>query len=448
LNLARPLRHLYVQVLIALALGIFVGYSWPDFGVALKPFGDGFVRLVKMMIAPVVFCTIVSGMASLGGGRGIGRILLKAIGLFYAMTFLAMIVGFAAVFLLHPGSGLHINPKQLDATVAAGFSKQIPPTGFADFVLHIIPSSFFGAFSEGEVLPVLLVSALCGYGLTKIGAAAQPVLDVVASFSKMLFTIFGVIMRLAPLGAFGAIAFAIGKYGIKSIGSLGLLVATFYVASACFVIFVLGGLSRWHGFSLWKLLRYIREELLIVLATSSIEPVLPRLLIKLERIGCNKGIVGLVLPTGYSFNLTGQAIYLTLAAMFIAQACDIMLSWGQIGAMLGLMLLTSKGSAGVAGGGLIALVATLSVMPDLPIAGVALIVGIDRFMSEARSLTSLMSNAVSSVVISIWEGACDTKVLSYELTRGYIATEEALEANNPPTWVASTTSTTPAVPAN
>lgn len=428
---ARLLRQLYVQVLIGLALGIAIGHWWPDFGAALKPLGDGFVKLVKMMIAPVVFCTIVSGITSLRDGGSIGKTLFKAMGLFYALTIAALLTGLAAVFLLQPGAGMHIDAAHLDAAVAAKYSAQVPPRGFAEFVLHIIPASFFGAFAEGEVLPVLLLAVLCGFALTKIGAAAKPVLDGIDGFSHMLFAAFGFIMRLAPLGAFGAMAFTVGKYGIKSIGSLGLLIATFYIACAFFVVVVLGALSRAHGFSLWKLLRYIREELLVVLGTSSSEPVLPRLLMKLERLGCRKGVVGLVLPTGYSFNLDGTAIYLTLASMFIAQACDITLSWGQIAAMLGLMLLTSKGAAGVTGSGFVALVATLTVMPDLPVAGVALIVGIDRFMSEARALTSTMSNAVACVVVSIWEGACDRKVLAYELDQGYAATEEALEADDP-----------------
>lgn len=428
---SRLLRQLYVQVLIGLALGIAVGHWWPEIGAALKPFGDGFVKLVKMMIAPVVFCTIVSGITSLREGGGIGRTLVKAMGLFYALTIVALLTGLAAVFLLQPGAGMHIDPAHLDAAVAAKYSAQVPPRGFTEFVLHIIPSSFFGAFAEGEVLPVLLLSVLCGFGLTKIGAAAKPVLDAIDGFSHMLFTAFGFIMRLAPLGAFGAMAFTVGKYGIKSIGSLGLLISTFYVACTFFVVVVLGLLSRAHGFSLWKLLRYIREELLVVLGTSSSEPVLPRLLMKLERLGCRKGVVGLVLPTGYSFNLDGTAIYLTLASMFIAQACDITLSWTQIAAMLGLMLLTSKGAAGVTGSGFVALVATLTVMPDLPVAGVALIFGIDRFMSEARALTSTMSNAVACVVVSIWEKACDREVLAYELSQGYVATEQALEADDP-----------------
>ncbi|MEP6719847.1 MAG: C4-dicarboxylate transporter DctA [Variovorax sp.] len=427
MNLAKPFKLLYVQVLIGLLVGITVGHYWPDFGAALKPLGDGFVKLVKMMIAPVVFCTIVTGITSLGDSKEIGKTLLKAMGLFYALTIIALLTGLVTVFLMQPGAGMHIDPKNLDASVASRFASQVHIHGFADFALHIIPNAFFGAFAEGEVLPVLLLAVLCGFGLSRIGASAKPVLDGIDGFSHMLFAAFGIIMRLAPIGAFGAMAFTVGRYGIKSIGSLGLLIGTFYVACLFFVFVVLGLLARLHGFKLWQLMRYVKEELLVVLGTSSSEPVLPRLLLKLERLGCKKGVVGLVLPTGYSFNLDGTAIYLTLASMFIAQACDIHLSWMQIASMLGIMLLTSKGAAGVTGSGFVALVATLTVMPELPVAGVALIVGIDRFMSEARALTSTISNAVCCVVVSIWENACDREVLVRELEENYARTEHELE---------------------
>ena len=424
---SKLINLLYVQVIIGLVLGIAVGHWWPEFGAALKPLGDGFVKLVKMMIAPIVFCTIVTGITSLGDSKEIGKTLLKSMGLFYALTILALLTGLAAVFLLQPGAGMHIDPRHLDAAVAAKFTSQIPPRGFVEFAMHIIPASFFGAFAEGEVLPVLLLAVLCGFGLTRIGRTGQVVLAAIDSFAHMLFAAFGFIMRLAPLGAFGAMAFTVGRYGIQSIGSLGLLIGTFYVACIFFVVVVLGVLAHLHHFRLWQLMRYIREELLVVLGTSSSEPVLPRLLAKLERLGCKKGVVGLVLPTGYSFNLDGTAIYLTLASMFIAQACDIHLAWGQIAAMLGLMLLTSKGAAGVTGSGFVALVATLSVMPDLPVAGVALIVGIDRFMSEARALTSTISNTVACIVVAKWENACDHAVLTSELAQGHAKAEEALE---------------------
>ncbi len=420
-------KALYFQVVVGLAMGILLGHFWPDLGASLKPLGDGFVKLVKMMIAPVVFCTIVSGITSLNDTREIGKTLVKSMALFYALTALALIAGLIAVMAIEPGVGMHVSPASLDQSVAARFSKQAAPAGFAEFLLHIIPNSFFGAFADGEVLPVLLLAVLVGFGLTRVGRAGEPVLKGIDAFAHVLFAAFGFIMKLAPLGAFGAMAFTVGRYGIGSIGSLGLLIVTFYVACVSFVVIVLGTLARLHGFSLWKVLRYFREELLIVLGTSSTEPVLPRVLQKLEKLGCKKGVAGLVLPMGYSFNLDGTAIYLTLASLFIAQACDIHLSVGQIAAMLGVMLLTSKGAAGVTGSGFVALVATLTVMPDLPVAGVALIVGIDRFMSEARALTSIISNCVASLVVSIWESACDREVLARELNQNYGRTEETLE---------------------
>jgi aerobic C4-dicarboxylate transport protein len=419
-------RVLYIQVLIGLVLGITVGYAWPDFGAALKPLGDGFVKLVKMMIAPVVFCTIVSGISSLHDNREIGRTLIKSMALFYGLTVLALLAGLFAVLLIQPGAGMHVSVSSLDPSVAARFSKQAAPTGFVEFALHIVPHSFFGALADGDVLPVLLVSILVAFGLNKTGEAGAPLLKGIESFSQVLFASFGLIMKLAPLGAFGAMAFTVGRYGIHSIGSLGFLILTFYIACASFIVLALGTLARLNGFSLWKTIRYFREELLIVLGTSSSEPALPGALRKLERLGCQKGVSGLVLPMGYSFNLDGSAIYLTLASLFIAQACDIHLSWGQIATMLGLMLLTSKGAAGVTGSGFVALVATLTVMPDLPVTAVALLIGIDRFMSEARALTSMISNCVASIVVSLWENACDRDVLARELGQNRAVVDTAI----------------------
>ena len=292
----KALKLLYVQVLIGVVLGILVGYLFPVFGANLKVLGDLFVRLVKMMIAPVVFCTIVTGITSLTDSRKIGRTLGKSLGLFYLLTVLSLLIGLASVLILRPGQGLHIDPAHLDPSVAANATKDAPPPGFANFVLHIVPETFFGAFSDGEVLPVLLLAVLCGFGLSRIGGVGEPLLRWINSFSHMLFAVFGYLMRLAPLGAFGAMAFTVGRYGLKSIGSLGLLILTFYIACGIFVVVVLGVLGRIHGLSLWRLLRYFREELLVVLGTSSSEPVLPRLLMKLERLGCKRGVVGLVLP--------------------------------------------------------------------------------------------------------------------------------------------------------
>lgn len=414
------LGYLYVQVLIGVGLGILVGAFWPDLGSSLQPLGDGFVKLVKFLIAPIVFCTIVSGITSLTDAKKVGPTLLRSLGLFYVLTALALALGLAAVLLLQPGAGMHINPAHLNASVASKYTSQLPSSNPADFLLSIIPATLVGAFANGDVLPVLLVALLCGFAFTKLGAPGKLALDVVTSFNRLLFVVFGYIMKVAPIGAFGAMAFTVGKYGAHSIGNLGMLILAFYAACIVFVVVGLGILAKITGFSLWRLLRYFKDEFLIVLATSSSEPVLPRLLSKLERIGCERGVVGLVVPTGYSFNLTGTAVYLTLASMFIAQACDIHLSWGQILLMLGMMLLTSKGAAGVSGSGFVALVATLTVMPTLPVAGVALIVGIDRFMSEARALTSTVCNIVSCITVAKWQRALDTQTLNAELEAGFV----------------------------
>src|SRR4051812_23333128 len=430
MRLKKALKLLYVQVLIGLVLGITVGQLFPDFGASLKVLGDLFVNVVKMMIAPIVFCTIVTGITSVTDSRKIGKTLGKSLGLFYVLTFLALVIGLAAVLIIKPGVGMHIDPASLDPTVAADAVKEAPPSGVGEFLLHLVPTTFVGAFSHGHRLPVLLRAGLCGFGLSKIGRAGEPVLRVIKSFSHLLFAVFGYLMRLAPIGAFGAMAFTVGKYGIGSIGSLGMLIGTFYVACIVFVVVVLGTLARMHNLSLWRLLRYFREELLVVLGTSPSEPVLPRLLMKLERLGCKRGVVGLVLPTGYSFNLDGTAIYLTLASMFIAQACDIHLSWGQIAAMLGIMLLTSKGAAGVTGSGFVALVATLTEMPELPVAGVALIVGDDRLMSEARALASTTRSAGACIVVSKWEDACDREVRTRELSTNFANTQQDLDVGD------------------
>jgi Na+/H+-dicarboxylate symporter len=412
-------RLLYFQVLVAIAAGILIGHLWPEFGAGLKPLGDGFVKLIKMMIAPIVFCTIALGIANMSDRSHLTRTMFKVMGLFYLLTIIALITGLVAVLLVQPGVGMNVNPALLDPAVAARFVKTGAPKGFVEFVMHIIPQTFFGAFADGEVLPVLLLAILVGFALKRSGAAGGPVHVAIDGISHVLFSIFGVLMKLAPIAAFGSMAFTVGKYGIKSISSLGLLIGTFYIACLFFVFIVLGTLSRLHGFSLFKILRYFKDELIVVLGTSSTEPVLPRMLVKIEQLGCTKGISQLVLPLGYSFNLDGSAIYLTLASVFIAQACNIHLSLSQILAMLAVMLISSKGAAGVTGGGFVALVATLTVMPDIPVAGVALIVGIDRFMSEARALTGLVSNAVATVVVSIWEGACDRSVLQRELDSGF-----------------------------
>ncbi|MCA7977492.1 C4-dicarboxylate transporter DctA [Burkholderia cepacia] len=415
MRLARPLGSLYVQVLLAMMLGMGIGHAWPAAGAMLKPLSDAFVGLVKITIAPIVFCTIVSGITSLANGKAIGRTIVRALALFYLLTAAALGLGLVTAYVLQPGAGMHVDVSHLDASILAPYAKHAEPRGLVEFGLSVIPDTMLGAFAKGEVLPVLLLSLLFGFSLNAHPRAGRPVLALIDGVAQVVFRVLAMIMRLAPLGAFGAMAFTVGRFGIGSVGSLAKLMASFYVACVLFVALVLAPLAQLHGFALWRLLRYMREELLIVLATSSTEPVLPRLIVKLEALGCDKGIVGLVLPAGYSFNLDGTAIYLTLAALFIAQACDVPLSASQIAVMLAIMLLTSKGAAGVSGSGLVALVATLAVMPDLPVAGVALLVGIDRFMSEARALTSVISNACAVIFVSLWEGACDRIRLAQRL---------------------------------
>ena len=382
----------------------------------MKPLGDGFIRLIKLLAAPIVFGTVVTGITRMNDSESVGKTLLKSFVLFYVLSTVALLVGLTTVQLLRPGAGMNVDPARLDPSVAlkaAGGRAAAP--GIVAFALQVIPSTYFGALAEGDVLPVLLIAILSGFALVKIGEAGRPVIEVVESLTAMLFAIVASVMRLAPVGAFGAMAFTVGAYGVRSLGSLGFLMASLYVACAAFIVLVLGPLAWAHGFSLWRLLRYLREELVIVLGTSAVEPVLPRLLTKLESLGCERAVVGLTVPAGYAFNLDGTCIYLTLATFFIAQATNTHLSPYQVTSLIGVMLLTSKGIGGVTGGGFVALVATLTVMPQVPIAGVALLVGIDRLMSEARALTSFVGNAVASVVIARWEGACDLSVMQAAL---------------------------------
>ena len=403
-------RVLYVQVLVALVLGVTIGHLWPSVGVSLKPLADGFIKLVRMLIAPVVFCTIVVGITGMKDTAEIGKTLLKAMGLFYVLVALALLTGLLVVEVLRPGVGMNIDPSQLNASAVAQYTKQAP-IGVVDFLLRIVPQSYVGAFVDGEILPVLLIAILTGWALTRIGPAGEPVRQVIQSFMHAAFAAFGFIIKLSAIGALGAMAFTVGQYGISSLISLAMLVVTFFAACILFVVIVLASLARLHGFSVWKLIRYFREELLIIFGTSTSDLVLPRLLLKLEALGCEKGIVGIVLPMSYSFNLTGLAIFLSVAAIFIAQACNVHLTAGQIATMLVVMILTSKGATGVAGTGFVVLVATLSVIPDIPIAGVALIVGVNRFMSEMRAITSTIGNAVATIVVAKWEHACDHQAL-------------------------------------
>ncbi|WNW09735.1 C4-dicarboxylate transporter DctA [Pseudomonas sp. DTU_2021_1001937_2_SI_NGA_ILE_001] len=411
----RLIKSLYFQIICAVILGVLVGHFWAQQAVALKPLGDAFIKLIKMMIAPVVFCTIVTGIAGMTDKSTLGRLMSKTLLLFLVLTVISLAIGLAAVYVFKPGVGMNIDPATLSTAGLAQYTASAAKLSVVDFFMHIIPDTFIGAFNKGEVLPVLFIAVLSGFALSALGEKGRPVLTVLESASQMVFKIFGYLMRFAPVGAFGALAFTVGQYGITSLGSLAKLIMTLYVACAFFVFVVLGGLCRIYGFSLWKLLRYFREEFLVVLGTSSTEPVLPRMLEKLQGLGCKKGVVGLVLPTGYSFNLDGTAIYLSLAAIFIAQACNIDLTVGQTLTMLAIMLLSSKGAAGVTGSGFVALASTLTVIHDIPLAGLALLIGIDRFMSEARALTSLASNAVATVAIALSEGACDRETLQRAL---------------------------------
>ncbi|WP_095158490.1 C4-dicarboxylate transporter DctA [Pseudomonas sp. Irchel 3E13] len=407
----KVVKSLYFQIVCAVLLGVLVGHFWAQQAIALKPLGDAFIKLVKMMIAPVVFCTIVTGIAGMSDKASLGRLLSKTMLLFLGLTVVSLMIGLAAVYLFQPGAGMNIDPTRLSTAGLSQYTDSAAKLNVVDFFMHIIPDTFIGAFNKGEVLPVLFIAVLSGFALSSLGERGKPVLAVLESASHMVFKIFSYLMRFAPIGAFGALAFTVGQYGVTSLGSLAKLIMTLYIACGFFVVVVLGSICRANGFSLWKLLRYLREEFLVVLGTSSTEPVMPRMLEKLEALGCKKSVVGLVLPTGYSFNLDGTAIYLSLAAIFIAQACNIELGAGQVITMLAIMLLSSKGAAGVTGSGFVALASTLTVIHDIPLAGLALLIGIDRFMSEARALTSLASNAVATVAIAISEKACDRQVL-------------------------------------
>ena len=408
-------KTLYFQVIVAIILGVMLGHFMPELGAKLKPLGDGFIKLVKMMIAPIIFCTIVVGIAGMEDMKKVGRVGGKALLYFEVVTTLALAIGLLVVNFVQPGSGMNVDPATLDTGAIAKYTEKAAGQSTVDFILHIIPQSAVGAFAEGEILQVLLFSVLFGAGLSLMGEQGKPVLGFFEKVSHVLFAMIGFIMKLAPIGAFGAMAFTIGKYGVSSLVQLASLMGTFYLTCVLFVGLVLGSIARYHGFSVWQLIKYIKEELMIVLGTSSSESALPRLMAKLEQLGCAKPVVGLVVPTGYSFNLDGTSIYLTMAAIFIAQACNIDLTLTQELTILGVLLLTSKGAAGVTGSGFITLAATLAVVPEIPVAGLALILGIDRFMSEARAITNLIGNAVATVVVAKWENSLDAEQMTREL---------------------------------
>jgi aerobic C4-dicarboxylate transport protein len=409
-------RSLYAQVLVAIAAGVALGHFAPATGEALKPLGDGFIKLVKMIIAPVIFLTVATGIAGMRDLGAVGRVAGKAFAYFLTFSTLALFVGLAVANLIRPGAGLHIDPASLDPARVADYAHKAHESTLTGFLLSVIPDSFVSGLASGNILQTLFVAILFGVGLAAVGERGERLLHALEELAAVVFRIVAILMRAAPVGAFGAMAFTIGRYGVESLANLAALVATFYLTSVLFVLVVLGAVARVCGFSIVRLILYLKAELLLVLGTSSSESALPLLIEKMERAGCPKSVVGLVVPTGYSFNLDGTNIYMTLAALFIAQATNVELSLGEQLLLLGVAMLSSKGAAGVTGAGFITLAATLSIVPSVPVAGMALILGVDRFMSECRSLTNFIGNAVATVVVSRWEGRLDRERLAAALS--------------------------------
>jgi aerobic C4-dicarboxylate transport protein len=413
----RLLSSLYVQVLLAITIGILLGHFWPQLGAAMQPLGTGFIKLIKMIIAPIIFCTVVIGIAGMEDMKKVGKTGGFALLYFEIVSTIALVIGLVVINVVKPGVGMHIDPATLDQQSISKYTAPDQMMGTVDFLLNVIPTSVFDAFARGDMLQVLFFSVLFGFALQKMGGRQNLIFSYIEKSSELLFGIVQMIMKVAPVGAFGAMAFTIGKYGIASLVSLASLMATFYITCLLFIFIVLGTICRLHGFSITKFIRYIKEELLIVLGTSSSESVLPRMMAKLEKAGATKSTVGLVIPTGYSFNLDGTAIYLTMAAVFIAQATDTPMDLTQQLTLLAVLLITSKGAAGVTGSGFIVLAATLASVGSVPVAGIALILGIDRFMSEARALTNLIGNGVATLVVAKWCGELDERQLAAELNQ-------------------------------
>jgi len=419
-------KSLYFQVLLAIAAGVLLGHYYPQHGEQMKPLGVVFIKMIKMIIAPIIFCTVVHGIASMQDMRKVGRVGLKALVYFEIVTTLALIVGLLVANTLQPGVGMNIDPTTIDTKSIQGFVAKSKEQSTLQFLMDIIPSTVVGAFAQGEILQVLFFAILFAFGLQALGARGQALLGVIDQASHALFGVVSIIMKVAPLGAFGAMAFTIGKYGVGTLVSLAHLMIAFYTTCVIFIVFVLGFFAMVGGFNIFKFIRYIKEELLIVLGTSSSESVLPRMFTKMENLGCEESVVGLVIPTGYSFNLDGTCIYLTMAALFLAQATNTDLSLAQQLGIIGILLLTSKGAAGVTGSGFIVLAATLASVGTIPVASIALILGVDRFMSEARALTNLIGNGVATVVVSKWEGALDQ-----DRMRRILNNESSAEADEP-----------------
>ncbi len=404
-------KVLYIQVLIAIALGVVIGHFFPDTGKELKPLGDGFISLIKMMIAPVIFCTVVHGISSMGDLRRVGRVGAKTLLYFEVVSSVALLIGLLIGELVHPGTGFNIDPASLDPKAVAGYVTKAKEDGIVAHLLAIIPDSYFGALARGDLLQVLLVAILSGFAIAYLGKVGESIAAAIDAAAKVFFGIIRIIVRVAPIGAFGAMAFTVGAYGLGSLVNLAALIGTFYLTSILFVLLVLGGIARLAGFSILRFIGYIKDELLIVLGTSSSETVLPQMIQKMERLGASRGVVGLVIPTGYSFNLDGTNIYMTLATLFLAQATNTHLTLSQELGILVIAMITSKGASGVTGAGFVTLAATLSIVPDIPIQSLAILVGIDKFMSECRALTNLIGNGVATIVISRWEGELDADKL-------------------------------------
>jgi aerobic C4-dicarboxylate transport protein len=411
-------KTLYGQVLVATAVGVVVGYCWPSAGVAMRPLGDGFIKLVRMIVAPVIFCTVVVGIAGAGDMKTVGKAGLVSLVYFEAVSTLALIIGLLVVNLARPGAGMNVNAATIDAQAVTQYAIAGKAQTAGGFILDLIPTSAVDAFARGDILQVLLISVLFAFALRSAGAIGRPVLDLLERLSAVLFGVVGIIMKVAPIGAFGAMAFTIGGFGVGTLAHLGKLIACFYVTCLLFIFLVLGAVARANGFGIWRFIKYIREEIFIVFGTSSSESALPRIMEKLEGLGVGRSVVGLVIPAGYSFNLDGTAIYLSIATVFIAQATNTPLAIAQQLALLAVLLITSKGAAGVAGAALIVLAATLSASGSIPVAGVALILGIHRFMGEAMAVTNLIGNGVAAIVVGKWCGQLDERQLTERLARG------------------------------
>ena len=408
-------KILYVQVLFAIVCGVLLGIFYPALAVDMKPLGDGFIKLIKMIIAPVIFCTVVAGIAGMQDMKKVGRVGGKALLYFEVVSTFALAIGLVVANVVRPGDGFNANPATLDTKSIAQFTDKAKSQSTVDFVMNIIPNTFVDAFAKGDILQVLLIAILFGVSLSMLGERGKPVTKIIDDLSHAIFGVVGIIMKVAPIGAFGAMAFTIGKFGVASLLPLAKLMGSFYLTCFLFVFIVLGAIAKLTGFSILRFISYVKEELLIVLGTSSSESALPALMRKLEKLGCSKSVVGLVVPTGYSFNLDGTNIYMTMAALFVAQATNTDLTFGQQLTILGVAMLTSKGASGITGAGFITLAATLAVVPTIPVAGMALILGIDRFMSECRALTNFIGNGVATIVVSKWEGELDHDRLAAQL---------------------------------